>query len=51
MDDELGGIELGFSLAVIAIASVLAASLLPIIFLRRHPGQKMDDKGYRAWLV
>lgn len=42
---------MGFILVVVAVASVVAAGLLPVIFLRRHPGKKMDDKGYRGWLV
>jgi cytochrome c biogenesis factor len=42
---------MGFGLLITAIACVLLAALLPVIFLRRHPGKKMDETGYRSWLV
>lgn len=45
------GKYIGFALIVIAVALVVTAGLLPVIFLLRHPGKKMDGKGRRRWLV
>lgn len=35
----------------VAVAAVAVAILLPIIFVLRHPGKKMDLSPYRPWLV
>ena len=37
-------------IAVAVVAAALAI-LIPIVFLFRHPGKKMDISPYRSWLV
>jgi quinol-cytochrome oxidoreductase complex cytochrome b subunit len=36
---------------IIMIASIAIAAGLPIAFLFRHPGKKMDDKPFRHWII
>ena len=36
---------------IIVIGSIVTAAGLPLLFLFRHPGQKMDDKPYRRWII
>ena len=36
---------------IILIGSVVVAAGLPVVFLFRHPGKKMDEKPYKHWFI
>ena len=36
---------------IIIIGSVVTAAGLPLVFMFRHPGKKMDDAPFRYWIV
>lgn len=42
---------MGQFLIILAVICIVAAAALPLIFLKRHPGQTMDAVGHRHWLV
>jgi hypothetical protein len=35
----------------ILIGSLVVAAGLPLVFLFRHPGKKMDENPYKHWLI
>lgn len=36
---------------VVMLASLAVAACLPLLFLFRHPGKKMDDRPFRHWII
>lgn len=36
---------------VILIGCLVVSIGLPLVFLFRHPGKKMDEKPFRSWII